>query len=1457
MGKLLFYLRKTLLIGLFLFFQTAFLMAVVTKTVGASGADFTTIQGAYNSITTVTEPIEIVLQADYNSSGETYPITLGAKTGASAVNTITIKPGSGVSKTIAAPTPVSTTTTAASTATTSFTGTLNGLAAGEVIGGMGLYSFTGNLTSSTGVTVSSVTNGIVTLTGPGANAPIPLTSVNMYNASWLATSSSGTICKVSNAKTTSASKNVTLGAAPSGFTLAVGMLVGGNGIPVGTTIETLTSQTAFTISNNATNTVAGQNGSLFFTSATGGKSVAPSAFQIPLTSTAGLAVGNTVSGSVPAGSTISAVNGNNIYVSASSITNANFNYANGATLSFASNATIYFNGAQYVIIDGGSKANLSIENPNTSSNTIILQNGASNNKILNCTIKGVSLTNAYATILIGSASQTLANNNNLIDNCDIRDGATKPQTAIAFWGASGIVNTGNTISNSNLFNIGTTAAGNAFFFYFTGNSSASTTIDGNRMYWTSDLNDGAVANTYYGILARGEGNIIKNNVIGYKANDGTGIFKLTSTTNSRFIGIKSECGTSYANRTLIDNNTISNVTLEVASSGTAYNYEAVVSGIIGNANGAFTGTYGDFTNNKVQNLKLYNSVAPNQSTYALFAMNIFTANTLVTGNIIDNIIARGGTEATAANYVTTVRGIQIYQNVGSSSTVSGNKVSNIVSGDATIAAVSSAHGIFCGAETVSTIEKNSVYNVSAINNAGTATTFGLVVFNSSTSTTPTYVKNNIVRLGTDNTVGNIIHAIYQQESSTGNGYKVYFYNNSAYVGGTIASGITGNSYAFNRAITAGTKLAELKNNILVNVRTGGTTGKHFAINLNNATDYSSSYLASNYNIFQIGASNNAFGLVVAAEIADFTTWKSTCTGFDANSYNSDPQFNGATALTPDLTINPNLVSDADAKGADLSANVTHDFAGTLRSSKTPYDIGAYGYISNQISSEINVNDLTLTPSSDIQVKAGAHLIINQSTSVGTITVAPGAKVTVSGANTLSASSGITLQSSPSATATLVDNYDNPTITATVEQYLPQGRNWYMASPIETNIATAANLTSAGATSVSYYSEQNGWQNSYSGTLSEGVGYVAVSASGSNTNKISFNGKLNSGDVPVTLTRKSTGSFAGYNLIANPYPSYINVMPAINANNNLETTIWYRTRKTVAPYEYKFETVNTTSGVGTNAAGTGMVTGYIPPMQAFWVKTNADMQSFTFTNSMRDHARNVTVGSETIPTTPLKAKKQETQRIARILVAGNSGSDEAVLYFNENASNSFDRYDSRKMFEGATATTPEIYSTVGNEKLVINGLNAFNNETEIQLGFIAKQAGDYSITGSGLINFESGTSLILKDKQNPTAETELSEGTVYNFSSQVTSGTDRFSLLFRAPGVTTGVNSTEKLNAQVFVNAANHITIIAPEKSNYAIYNALGQLSAEGTINHSPFTINHSKGVYVVKVNNQSTRVIIK
>jgi len=554
------------------------------------------------------------------------------------------------------------------------------------------------------------------------------------------------------------------------------------------------------------------------------------------------------------------------------------------------------------------------------------------------------------------------------------------------------------------------------------------------------------------------------------------------------------------------------------------------------------------------------------------------------------------------------------------------------------------------------------------------------------------------------------------------------------------------------------------------------------------------------------------------------------------------------------------------------------------------------------------NDLTNSGLTDNQLAntnltvSSGEFTINDTKTVRSLTVAPGAKLTYS-SGSLNATNGITLESDATGTATFMDSNNEPTITATVQQYLPQGRNWYTASPIETNIATATNLSAAGASSVSYYNETSGWVNDYTGTLVEGVGYIAVSSAGTSTNKINITGKLNTGDVPVTLTN-SPSAGKGFNLVGNPYPSYLSwsAVAADNAAANMPSgTMWYRTTNYNGKSAWAASTVynqndivyngtrfyKATSVTGTSAASggpsgsttgitdgtvvwnyegsiyifatvnasgvvapvTSTVSNLVPPMQAFWVKSTGG--TMTFKNTMRSH--------NTGGTNALKAPKSTASdlKLIRLNVSNGASADEAVIYASANANNAFDTYDAPKYFNTATSNQPEIYTQVGNEKLVINAMSEITEGTEIPLGFATEKGNNFSISATEFSNFGSNTKVMLKDKQT-SSEFDLTAGQSYEFSSSVVNSTDRFSLVFRAPGVTTALDNI-KLNAQVYVNAANQIAIIAPEKSNYTICNAMGQLIENGILNtkHQTIYTKLNAGVYVVKVNNQSTKVIVK
>jgi hypothetical protein len=496
-----------------------------------------------------------------------------------------------------------------------------------------------------------------------------------------------------------------------------------------------------------------------------------------------------------------------------------------------------------------------------------------------------------------------------------------------------------------------------------------------------------------------------------------------------------------------------------------------------------------------------------------------------------------------------------------------------------------------------------------------------------------------------------------------------------------------------------------------------------------------------------------------------------------------------------------------------------------------------------------------------------EFIINDTKTVLSLTVAPGAKLTHS-SGTLTATNGITLESDANSTATLMDSYSSPTINATVKQHVTLGRNWYLSSPVS---AAPFGWLNRGTSVQGWNEATKAWVPVTSGTLVRGKGYVQVAttivspaSTTGTTGTVDVNGTTNSGDVAITVSRTEDGLSRGFNLVGNPYPSYLkwgtgeNGFLADATNDSISTSFWYRTKN--SSEAYVFTTYNGSSHlvVGGSTLNNNALNEYIPPMQAFWIRVSANTDVTThnvvlkFKNNMRFHG----IGDNN----KFKAPKNEERKLLRLQLENGSQSDEALIYFDANAANTFDNYDSPKMMNNSS-TLPDLYTTAGSERLAINGLYDFADNMELPLGFTLKAATTgLTLKVSELSNFASGTKVYLLDKEQH-SQTELLPATEYTFntSASTVNNESRFILLFRAPNTSTGLDNTQKSIAQVFVNAANQITIIAPEKSTYVIYNAMGQQVENGVTTAKQQTVNCNinTGVYVVKVGNQSTRVIVK
>ena len=465
-----------------------------------------------------------------------------------------------------------------------------------------------------------------------------------------------------------------------------------------------------------------------------------------------------------------------------------------------------------------------------------------------------------------------------------------------------------------------------------------------------------------------------------------------------------------------------------------------------------------------------------------------------------------------------------------------------------------------------------------------------------------------------------------------------------------------------------------------------------------------------------------------------------------------------------------------------------------------------------------------------------------------IQINAGAKLSTTG--TITATT-LNLKSTSDGTATFKDN---GTLTATninVEQYLDSARNWYISSPL-TNAVTSSlthykyledGSNSGYTTPATAY-----WANVPTSTaMTPAMGYIAQATGATTYTFTTSTGSLNNGNVSTpTLTRTPLKN--GFNLIGNPYPSYLD-MDGFSSSLLIETTYWIRSNNR----GYVFDTYNIPSALSTGLSGK-TVSRYIPPMQGFWVKLKAEQTSGTlqFTNLMRGHANDAA--------NTFRAPAESVNKIARLQIISNKNIDETLIYFHPNALNTFDDYDSQKMFKDE-AGTPEIYTFTDSKNLVINGFSDIQLNTEIPVGFrtgITNPAQNYTMKASQMQNFDPTIEMVLIDKENNNAETLMSEGTEFTFNSGAVNTTSRFSIIFRTKGSTTdgccfNTNSdlmqvTRNDKQQIVVNCTAEVAANA----SISVYSVSGQKIATQAIQKGNTIVNvHlNAGVYIVKLNTE-------
>jgi hypothetical protein len=253
------------------------------------------------------------------------------------------------------------------------------------------------------------------------------------------------------------------------------------------------------------------------------------------------------------------------------------------------------------------------------------------------------------------------------------------------------------------------------------------------------------------------------------------------------------------------------------------------------------------------------------------------------------------------------------------------------------------------------------------------------------------------------------------------------------------------------------------------------------------------------------------------------------------------------------------------------------------------------------------------------------------------------------------------------------------------------------------------------------------------TFTSGTGYTVQLGTPSD---IAFTGTMPVDNfTALNLTDNSGGSGNAFNLMGNPYPSYIASDNTANATNNILTVnSGLLTEQTIWIWDQSFN-----SGAGRYETRNNTSNFHIAPGQAFFVSASGASSSFAINENMQSHQSDTFL--RTVSTRP---------EINLGITDGTSISDTAILYIDGTTTGFDNGYDS-SMF-GGVANDFSIYTQVvengTGKNLGIQSLPNNNYENMIiPVGVIA-EAGEITFS-TETTNLPSGLKVFLEDRENNT------------------------------------------------------------------------------------------------------------
>lgn len=342
-------------------------------------------------------------------------------------------------------------------------------------------------------------------------------------------------------------------------------------------------------------------------------------------------------------------------------------------------------------------------------------------------------------------------------------------------------------------------------------------------------------------------------------------------------------------------------------------------------------------------------------------------------------------------------------------------------------------------------------------------------------------------------------------------------------------------------------------------------------------------------------------------------------------------------------------------------------------------------------------------------------------------------------------------------------------------------------------------------------------------LHRGTGYIFQSSeSGKLTLPVAKEkfGKLEAENVQEDLGTYASNNEqnASWNFVGNPHTSYFDMD---DLGYNAPITYW--------------------NGMSYEAVRPGDDNYVFKPFQAFFVQKPKDVNEMEFGAEFR-----LTQTDSQKRNSANKAKRLAkginiNRQMVNLTLSDGTHTDKTRIVFNEDKTQRYELDCDAAKFESNTAV-PQLYTLEANNvKFAINERPLGS----VSLGFEVQKAGDYTISA---IRMDSP--MLLKDNLTD-ATVDLSTSD-YRFTSEAGTFNSRFTLVPNKS--TTGIADFAKNTGVSIIPTEGGINFSGVEGKHVSIYSLNG---IEIGSTQSSGTISLGQGIYVVKMDNTSTKVMVK